>query len=221
MLAYAFSLVSPNLPIGGFSYSQALEAAVEYGVVSNSKCFQNWLLQSLKHNLSHCDLPLLKRLFESADNSEDSIELFESWTEHTLALRNTKEFLEEEISKGKALIRLITALDLTDNQKILSVASKCYLAAFALYAKLNQLDMATMLESYSYLYLESQVIAAIKLVPLGQTEAWRIIHKYSEILNELIEDSYSVEDDEIGAGLINQAILSVKHENQYSRLFRS
>ena len=78
-----------------------------------------------------------------------------------------------------------------------------------------------MLQCYLFSYIESQCIAAVKLVPLGQTDAWKCIKNASHLSDEIIEKSLTVKDDEIGAGLVNLSILSVKHETQYSRIFRS
>lgn len=58
-------------------------------------------------------------------------------------------------------------------------------------------------------------------MPLGQTDAWKCIKNASHLSDEIIEKSLTVKDDEIGAGLVNLSILSVKHETQYSRIFRS
>lgn len=60
-----------------------------------------------------------------------------------------------------------------------------------------------------------------KLVPIGQTKAWQLIEKHASTFDSLITDSLNVEDDDIGSGLVNLSVLSVLHETQYSRNFRS
>ena len=92
---------------------------------------------------------------------------------------------------------------------------------FSLFGKLKGLSLETILQSYCYAYIEAQTIAAIKLVPLGQTIAWQIIDKYTSKIDSIVQESLKVEDDYIGSGLFNLSLLSVKHENLYSRLFRS
>ena len=88
MLASAFSLISPNLPIGGFSYSQALESAVELGLIGDSETFKKYLEHNLKHTIKNFELPLLKRLFES-----NSLEDFKG---DVLAANFKKELIEDE-----------------------------------------------------------------------------------------------------------------------------
>ncbi|MBO6157607.1 MAG: hypothetical protein J6O24_09265 [Succinivibrio sp.] len=216
MIASAFSLVSPNLPIGAFSYSEALESAVENKIVTDCDSFYKWLIHNLKRSLAYFELPVLIHLYES-----NNVDEFSFWTQRAIAMRNTFELRKEEVDKGKAFVRIISSLLLTDNKEFLEVARRSYLSAFSLYAKSDDLSLEMMLQCYLFSYIESQCIAAVKLVPLGQTDAWKCIKNASHLSDEIIEKSLTVKDDEIGAGLVNLSILSVKHETQYSRIFRS
>ncbi len=216
MIASAFSLVSPNLPIGAFSYSEALESAVENKIVTDCDSFYKWLIHNLKRSLAYFELPVLRHLYES-----NNVDEFSFWTQRAIAMRNTFELRKEEDDKGKAFVRIISSLLLTDNKEFLEVARRSYLSAFSLYAKSDDLSLEMMLQCYLFSYIESQCIAAVKLVPLGQTDAWKCIKNASHLSDEIIEKSLTVKDDEIGAGLVNLSILSVKHETQYSRIFRS
>ena len=110
MLASAFSLISPNLPIGGFSYSQALESAVELGLIGDSETFKKYLEHNLKHTIKNFELPLLKRLFES-----NSLEDFKKLTNKAVAMRTTIELRNEEQAKGQALVRLMRSLNLSSS----------------------------------------------------------------------------------------------------------
>ena len=216
MIASAFSLVSPNLPIGAFSYSEALESAVENKVVTDCDSFCKWLIHNLKRSLVYFELPVLRHLYES-----NTVDEFSFWTQRAIAMRNTFELRKEEDDKGKAFVRLISSLLITDNKELLEIALNSYLSAFSLYAKSEELSLEMMLQCYLFSYIESQCIAAVKLVPLGQTDAWKCIKNASHLSDEIIEKSLTVKDDELGAGLVNLSILSVKHETQYSRIFRS
>lgn len=216
MLSSAFALVSPNLPVGAFSYSEALEAAVENRVVTDCNSFYKWLMHNLKRSLVFYELPVLRNLYMSS-----SAEDFSYWTDKAIALRNTCELRKEEDDKGKAFARLIASLELTDSNVYLQEAKRSYLSAFSLYAKSTDLSLKTMLNCYLFSYIESQCIAAVKLVPIGQTDAWKCIKNASSLSDDLIEKSLLVKNDEIGSGLVNLSILSVKHETQYSRIFRS
>ena len=215
MLSSILCLISPNLPIGGFSYSQALESFVETGEICNAQTFKSYLKHTLKRSIAKADLPLLIRLYKS------DLREFEFWTNKTLAFRNTKELRDEEINKGKALVRVIKSLKLENSSSYLEIANKSYLSAFALFSRSKKISLNQMLESYCFSYIESQCIAAIKLVPIGQTDAWQIIDEFSNLIDEQIQTALSVDDFHIGSGLVNLSILSVLHETQYSRIFRS
>ena len=115
----------------------------------------------------------------------------------------------------------MTSLNLNLKEDYLEVAKSSYLSAFALFSKAKSLPLDVVLESYAFSYIESQAIAAIKLVPIGQTQAWAIIDELSCVIPKIIEKSKEVTDDHIGSGLVNLSILSVLHESQYSRIFRS
>ena len=121
MIASAFSLVSPNLPIGAFSYSEALEAAVENKVVTNCDSFYKWLCHNLKRSLVYFELPVLRHLYES-----NNVDEFSFWTQRAIAMRNTFELRKEEDDKGKAFVRIISSLFLTDNKELLEVDRRSY-----------------------------------------------------------------------------------------------
>ena len=105
MIASAFSLVSPNLPIGAFSYSEALESAVENKIVTDCDSFYKWLIQNLKRSLAYFELPVLRHLYES-----NNVDEFSFWTQRAIAMRNTFELRKEEDDKGKAFVRIISSL---------------------------------------------------------------------------------------------------------------
>ncbi|MGN0916380.1 MAG: urease accessory protein UreF [Succinivibrio sp.] len=215
-ISSALMLVSPNLPVGSFGYSQGLESFVEQKFVTDSDSFEKYLSHNLKYVLGYSDLPLLKRLYQSSD-----LKLFSYWTERTLALRTTEEFRAEEINKGKALVRLVKSLYQDIDSEFLETASSSYLAAFALFARYKKIPLNDVLESYAFSYLEGQCVAAIKLVPIGQSTAWMLIDRYVEEFENIIKLALNLEDDDIGSGLSSLSILSVMHESQYSRIFRS
>ncbi|MGN1281356.1 MAG: urease accessory protein UreF [Succinivibrio sp.] len=215
MLSAVLTLISPNLPVGGFGYSQGLESAVETGLISSADGFREFLWHNLINSLSCSDLPLLERLYKSSSEEEFSL-----WTDRSVALRNTGEFRAEERDKGRALCRLIK--DVYDHdEKYLLIAKSSYLSAFAYFAKINGISLDDMLESYFFSYTEAMCIAAVKLVPIGQTDAWRIIAGLTAKWPEVYKKVQSVQDEMIGSGLVNLSILSVRHESQYSRIFRS
>ena len=101
-------IVSPSLPVGGYSYSQGLEWAVHTGWVTNRHEFDQWLREQLNGTMAQQDLPLLLRLYHS--RRVDDRAAIEYWDAMALAVRETSELRREEIQRGKALFTLLQSL---------------------------------------------------------------------------------------------------------------
>ena len=103
-----FQLISPSLPIGGFTYSQGLEWAVEAGWVSDRVSMQDWLANMLFHSVATLELPLIDR-FYAAIQAQDEASL-EYYSALIYSSRETKELRAEERQRGHALITLLRQL---------------------------------------------------------------------------------------------------------------
>lgn len=213
-------LCSANLPIGSFSYSDGLESFVDMNLITSENDLYNYLENALLHMLAYQDLPLLRNLYQSW-NSPNTL-LFEKYVDMTLALRNTKELRLEEKNKGKALTKLFAVFGFILSETEKEVIEKTYLGALAVLAFKKELSLQELLESYCFIFIEGQCIAAQKLLPIGQSSAWRIINSLCEnIVTKAIDISITIDDENIGSSLIMQNIMSATHEDIYSRLFRS
>jgi urease accessory protein len=93
-------------------------------------------------------------------------------------------------------------------------AFSCAAAAWAIFP-------SDVIMAYLWAWLENQVVAAIKLVPLGQTEGQRILLKLGATAVEVAARAATLDDRELGSFAPRLAILSSVHETQYSRIFRS
>ena len=212
-------LVSPALPIGAFTYSQGLEWAIECGWIKNEADLQDWLLGQMQDGLAYLDLPILKRLHQSF--VEQSLESAEHWSAYLLASRETRELRQEEINRGRALTTLLGDLAIGDVASYSTALNQTQAAGFALAAVYWQIPLQQVGLGYAWGWLENQVAAAIKLIPLGQTAGQRVQLEMSVYLPETVTTGYEVSDDQIGASAPALAIASSLHETQYTRLFRS
>jgi len=223
-------LCSANLPVGGFSFSQGLEYAVEMGWVNNVDSTLQWVELNLSQSISRTDLAIIKRQYEALLN--DDIEAFISWNDHLIACRESNELHLADVAMGKALIRLLKQLNapeieqgleqyksLLDPEKIGTDIS--FVSAFVLIGSLFKLDLLLIQSGYCWTYIDNQVAAATKLVPLGQTQAQNLLFEITEKVEASIQLANSLQDDEIGASLPRLAMASAWHETQYTRLFRS
>ncbi|HEB57179.1 MAG TPA: urease accessory protein UreF [Gammaproteobacteria bacterium] len=216
-------LISPTLPTGAFTYSQGMEWAVECGWLKNESDTRRWLQSVLTDSLQYLELPLLARLYAAAESHHQAS--FQHWSQWLYASRETRELRQEEQQRARALFSVLKKLP--DNErwpeletwKTALLASQ--LAGYALAASHWRIGVKDLLTGYSWSWLENAVAVAIKLVPLGQTEAQGLLYELSADIEGLVERARQLEDDELGASTAALAIASSLHENQYSRLFRS
>ncbi|MEP2653881.1 MAG: urease accessory protein UreF [Paraglaciecola sp.] len=215
-------LCSANLPVGGFSFSQGLEYAVEMGWVTTAESTKDWISFNLTQSIAHTDLALLNRLYKSLASHD--LPAFIRWDQHVLACRESNELLLADVAMGKALMRLLKDLqgiDTTPYTDLIGSKEVSFVSAFALAAYLFGLDVPSAQSGFCWAYIDNQVAAATKLVPLGQTQGQNLLFELTEQVAQVIEQANQIEDDNIGASLPRLAMASAWHETQYTRLFRS
>ncbi len=221
-LTRLLQLCSANLPVGGFSFSQGLEFAVEKGWVNSAESTASWVELNLTESIARTDLAILKRLFNALQKDDE--DAFKYWNQHLLACRESSELHLADMAMGKALVRLLTQLNNIDSrryQALLTIPELSFVSAFAITTFLCQLDLTSAQSGFYWTYIDNQVAAATKLVPLGQTQAQNLLFALSEKADQVINIANQLADDEIGASLPRLAMASAWHETQYTRLFRS
>lgn len=221
-LVRLLQLASPALPVGAFSYSQGLEAAVEAGVVHDRISALAWIVDLLTYSLAPMEAPVLLRLI-AAWRAQD-FTAAAAWNDLFLASRETAELRAETVQMGFSLARLLNQLDGIDSDALTYVnelGEIAYPAAFACVVASWNLPPAAALSAYLWSWAENQVLAALKIVPLGQTDGQRMLLALGDRLADIVARASTLKDDDIGAFTPRLAILSSRHETQYSRLFRS
>jgi urease accessory protein len=203
-LARLLQLASPTLPVGAYSYSQGLEAAVEAGIVSDAASAERWIADVLEFSVARMDAPLLWRMMHG-----------EGLNEMFIASRETAELRAETLQMGHSLCRLLQELGFDD----VPTQDVAFPTAYAFAARKWKIEPRAALVAYLWSWLENQVMAAVKTVPLGQTAGQKILFSLGEELDRVTDAAAtSVEFLNFAPGL---ALLSARHETQYSRLFRS
>jgi len=215
-------LCSANLPVGGFSFSQGLEYAVEMGWVNNPQSTKEWIAFNLNQSIAYTDLVLLNRLQQAL--VADDFGSFNKWNQHALACRESNELYFADVAMGKALMRLLKDIQGIDSQHYVALIKQkeiSFVSAFALSAYLFGLELSAMQSGFCWAYIDNQVAAATKLVPLGQTQSQNLLFELTQLVAHAIERANQLDDDNIGASLPRLAMASAWHETQYTRLFRS
>lgn len=210
-------LTSPALPVGGFSFSQGLEYAIEANWVTTEKHVEDWLQQQLNLSLASLDVPVLMAVMEALMNDDQPRVL--RLNDFSLACRETAELRLTETAMGDALRRLLTSLAVP--QPFIAGDTCSFVVLFAVAAQHWQVEKRACALGFLWAWLENQMTAATKLVPLGQTQAQQLLGRIQQYIPGVIERAESLPESQWGLGLPGLAMASSLHELQYSRLFRS
>ena len=208
------TLSSTALPVGAYCYSQGVESAIQIGLIQDEASSKAYFEELLEMLLVRFELPMLQRLMQSYAD----IEQFDQWANLYRASRESKEFLAESQQLAFSLNAWIK-----DVLQI-PVEVKKQFGFVPVYAQLcGRLDLklVDVLTAYTFTVLENQVLAAVKTVPLGQIAGQRILWHVHGLIPDAIQRAMQLQNHEISSALPYYAMLSMQHETQYSRLFRS
>lgn len=214
-------LASPSLPIGAYTYSQGLEAAIEAGTITGEGSARDWIIESLGI-VGDFEAPILWRLLEGFAARDAETVTF--WTERFVAARDTAEFRAETIQMGYSLGKLIVELRIADPEllEILECQPEIPLpTAFACAAEALGVPHEAALLGMLFSMIENQVLACVKSVPLGQVSGQRLLLSLHPVIEETMRHAQRLGDDELSNWAPGLSVLSMQHEVQYSRIFRS
>lgn len=215
-------LASPQLPIGGYSYSQGLEMAVDNGRVADPATAARWIRDQLLLNLARFEAPLLLAHCQAAAD-QDWGALQRLCDEHR-ASRETRELHQESRQMGYSLQQLLTGLPELDEPARLFFAqqSEPHLAlGWALAARAWAIDPQDALAAWLWSWLENQLAVLMKTLPLGQQAAQRMTSELSPALQQAQQHASTLDLSHLGSAAFGLSLASMAHERQYSRLFRS
>lgn len=208
-------LASPALPIGAFHFSQGLEQAVTSDWVRDEATVLDWVGGLAEGALATLDLPVLGRLHHAWSGGE--MDAVRRWDALLIACRETEELRAEDRHLGAALIKVLREIA----PAMASPSTGSYAAAFALACVHWGVTRQDAAQTYAWTWTENQVLAAVKLVPLGQSAGQRILHALIPRLETAVARALTLSDDQIGYCSVMQSVASARHEIQYTRLFRS
>ena len=215
-------LASPALPVGGFSYSEVLEAAVEANVVHDEASALHWLRDQLHLSLARADLPLVASAHDAwTSNDAARITELNTWM---LITRESRELRAQTEQMGRSMLEWLRQQASADERVATLAAlapSPTWPIAFALAAAQTGATAHDSVLAYGFSWAENQVQAALKSVPLGQSAGQRILAQLAQELVPLAQTALTLGDEQRQAFAPLLAIRSSQHETQDSRLFRS
>ena len=223
--------LSPAFPVGGFTYSHGLEWAIEDGTVTTAAALERWLADILAHGAGHNDAILLAAAHRAAASGDaaalgDVVEL-------AAAFQPSKERRLEATAQGAAFIRaiadtrpkppferLVDALTARFGTRPGAVPWT-YAVAVGTVAAVHGIGLATVLPAYLQAFVQNVISAGVRAVPLGQTDGLRIVGRLRPAIEAIAAGAVHASLDDLGGAAIRADIASMKHETQYTRLFRS
>ncbi|AMW86159.1 urease accessory protein UreF [Pseudomonas sp. TH34] len=215
-------LASPQLPIGGYSYSQGLEMAVEQDRVTDPASAGRWISDQLLLNLARFEAPLLLAHCKAAAE-QDWPRLAQLCEEHR-ASRETRELYQESRQMGYSLHQLLNGLPELDDaaREFLALRPEPHLAlGWALAARAWQISPDDALAAWLWSWLENQLAVLMKTLPLGQQAAQRLTSELLPLLQQAQQDASQLDPNHYGSAAFGLSLACMAHERQYSRLFRS
>ena len=213
------NLMSPTLPIGGFTYSQGIEKAIESNWITDFESAKRWLESQLLINLKFTDLPILMRLYKSVNSKNYKRVTY--WSNFLLACRETMELRDEENNRGRSLAKLIESLEKDQAKEWSEILKTNHLLGYAFLSNVWNISFKKLLLGYSWSWLENQVAASVKIIPLGQTDGQKLLNEIIKKIPNVVKEAEIINDNEIGISQPAFIIASCLHETQYTRIYRS
>jgi urease accessory protein len=214
--------LSPSFPVGSFAYSHGIEWAVEAGDVRNADSCALWLHDLLQHGSGWSDAVLLAAAHRAVVG-EDVVALGET-AELAAALAPSKERRLETLKQGNAFVlaaRSAWPCAALDRLQKTWKGEAAFPIALGVVSAGHGIPLQATLEAYLVAFVSNLVSAAVRLVPLGQTDGMRIVARLAPLAREIAACAAQSSLDDVGGAAFRSDIASMRHETQHTRLFRS
>ena len=216
-------LVSPALPVGGFSYSEGLEWQIQKGKINNESTLYQWLKAELLRGQIRLEASAQSFIRDSlekchSNNKKDAIANLVEWDNWLLALRDSDKIRDQQKQMGKSLMQLLEKLgsSLPEETKKFSWPSAWGCGGF--FWQLSKLEV---IEGYLYSWVANQLSAGIRLMPLGPTEAQQIQCSLLYLIKTEAKELLTKNPHQLWTGDVGATIAQSSHSELYSKLFRS
>lgn len=215
-------LASPALPVGAYSYSQGLEWAIESGDVTDAHAARSWIEDHLALVMARFEAPLYAACF-AAWQSEDAAQVARLNAEF-IASRESAEPRAETLQVGfsySAWCREVAPLTVAQRAALGAMDRVCAPVAASLAALASGLAVGDGLCAYVFGFAENQVMVLAKALPMGQIAAQKLLFALGDPVTKTVDAALELDEADWSSASPWLAIAQMKHETQYSRLFRS
>ena len=214
-------LASPALPVGGFSYSEALEAAIDHEHVHDEASCAEWLADQLHLSQARGDMALMAQAIPAWQTMNTArLQQLSAWVH---ASRETQEMRLQTEQMGRSLLDWLRIQNKATETalQLCSELRPTYPMTMSLALSLAHAPLEQALQAYAFGWAENMTQAALKAVPLGQVSGQKILARLAQEIPEAVQHAMALSDDARQAFCPMLAVMSARHETQYSRLFRS
>jgi len=212
--------MSPSYPVGAYTYSHGLEHAVEAGWIKNAESVGDWVAAITREGDGFVDAVLLAHAYKAAESHAGLAELLE----FANAFIPTAELALESTQQGSAFLEITEkawpAEALRDLREI-SGGPYPYPVVVGVAAAGQAIPLEAALHSFLHAFAANMVSAAVRVIPLGQTDGQLITASLAEVIPAVVNRALTTELEDLSTNTLMADIGSMKHETQYTRLFRS
>jgi urease accessory protein len=214
--------LSPSFPVGAFSYSSGIEWAVEAGDITDAAALRQWLAVVIAEGGVFCDAAIFANAHRAAQANDDGA--LRAIAEFAVALTPSKERHLETTSQGRAFIEAARAAWPCAALERLAATwdgAVAYPVAVAVTAAGHDVPLAPALQAYLHAAAANLISAGVRLVPLGQTDGQRVLAALEPVVAATAARAMATPLDDVGGAAFRADLAAMRHETQYTRLFRS
>src|SRR6187431_2091581 len=214
--------LSPSFPVGAFSYSSGIEWAVEEGDIVDAASLRGWLAAMLGEGSGFCDAVFLAQAHRAASSRDDAG--LRDIAELAAAFVPSRERQLETTTQGRAFIEIARSAWACDGLDELVAACNgtiVYPVAVGLVGAAHRLPVAPAMHAFLHAVVSNWISAGARLVPLGQTDSQRILAALEVDVAATAKRALAASLDDLGSATFRADLASLRHETQYTRLFRS
>ena len=214
--------LSPAFPVGAFSYSSGIEWAVEAGDIVDAASLRDWLAAMLADGSGFCDGVFMAQTHRAASSNDEPA--LRAIAELAAAFVPSRERQLETSTQGRAFIDIVRAAwacDGLDESIAACGGPLVYPVAVGIVSAAHKIPLAPAMHAFLHALVSNWISAGARLVPLGQTDSQRILAALEPVVVATAARALHATLDDLGSATFRADLASLRHETQYTRLFRS
>jgi urease accessory protein len=214
--------LSPSFPVGAFSYSSGIEWAVEAGDINDAASLRGWLAAMLADGSGFCDGVFLTQAYQAASRRDDA--RLREISELAAAFVPSRERQLETTAQGRAFIEIARAA--WNSAGLDEMIAACngaivYAIAVGVVSAAHAIPLEPALRAFFHAVMSNWISAGARLIPLGQTDSQRVLAALEPVVAATAKRALAASLDDLGSATFRADLASLRHETQYTRLFRS